>query len=62
MTNYQKAIKVRKFCESRGFCRSENQCPYFKHCYDSEILIGLPIDYNLKDIAKAITEEKWNII
>ena len=61
MTKYQKAIKVRKVCESREFCRSENQCPYFKHCSESEILIDLPIEYNLKDIVKAIKEEKWKI-
>ena len=61
MTIYQKAIKVKKVCENREFCRSENQCPYFRHCSESEILIDLPIDYNLKDIAKAIKEEKWKI-
>ena len=61
MTKYQKAIKVRKVCENREFCRGQNQCPYFKHCSVSEILFDLPIDYNLKDIAKAIQEEKWTI-
>ena len=61
MTIYQNAIKVRKVCENREFSRGENQCPYFKHCTESELLIDLPMDYNLIDIAKAIKEEKWNV-
>ena len=61
MTIYQKAIKLRKVCENRECCRGENQCPYFKHCNVTELLINLPMDYSLIDIARAIHEEKWNV-
>ena len=35
MTNYQKAIKVRKECETHRECEN---CPYKKHCLISDIL------------------------
>ena len=56
MTNYQKAIKVRKDCETRGTCKN---CPYRKHCLKSNILFFDPILTDLKEIAKAIVIEKW---
>ena len=56
MTSYQKAIKVRKVCETRGTCKN---CPYRKHCLKSNIVFPDPISEDLKVITKAIVEEKW---
>ena len=61
MNIYQKAIKVRKVCKNRESYRGENQCTYFKHCNVTELLINLPLDYNLIDIARAIQIEKWKV-
>ena len=58
MTNYQKAIKVRKVCETQKVCAN---CPYKEHCSKSNILFFEPSMEDLKDIAKAIKEEKWNV-
>ena len=58
MTIYQKAIKVRKTCEEQKGCRN---CPYIKHCVKSNILFFEPTIEDIKDIAKAIKEEKWNV-
>ena len=56
MTIYQKAIKVRKICEIRKRC---DDCIYSSKCYNSHILLFSPADEDIKDIAKAIKEEKW---
>ena len=58
MTIYQKAIKVRKTCEAQKGCRN---CPYIKHCIKSNVLIFEPTIEDIKDIAKAIVTEKWNV-
>ena len=58
MTNYQKAIKVRKDCETRSTCKN---CPYRKHCLKSNIVFPDPILDNLKNITIAIVKEKWNV-
>ena len=58
MTNYQKAIKVRKECENHRVCEN---CPYKKHCLISDILFFEPSKEDLKDITKAIVIEKWNV-
>ena len=58
MTIYQKAIKVRKVCETRGTCKN---CPYREHCLKSNIIFPDPISEDLKEIAKAIVIEKWNV-
>lgn len=58
MTNYQKAIKVRKICESRQTCIG---CIYRSKCAKTCILLFTPADEDLKDIAKAIVKEKWNV-
>ena len=62
MTNYQKAIKVRKVCETRENCSTNDSiCPYKEHCLKSKIIIFEPIFLKLKVITKAIVEEKWNV-
>ena len=58
MTNYQKAIKVRKECETQKVC---GNCPYREHCLKSNILFFEPNAEDLKEIAKAIVIEKWNV-
>ena len=58
MTIYQKAIKVRKYCEERIGC---DGCIYRDKCRNSKKLIYAPIDEKLKDIAQAIQSEKWKV-
>ena len=58
MTIYQKAIKVRKECETHRECEN---CPYKKHCLISDILFFEPSMENIEDVAKAIVKEKWNV-
>ena len=56
MTIYQKAIKVRKECESQKVCEN---CPYNEDCLKSNIIFLIPSTSNIKEITKAIVEEKW---
>ena len=56
MTIYQKAIKVRKTCEVQKDCRV---CPYYGKCKTCTLFICTPVDEDIKDIARAIKEEKW---
>ena len=58
MTIYQKAIKVRKECETQRVC---GKCSYNNHCFKSNILFFEPTIEDIKDIARAIKEEKWNV-
>ena len=58
MTNYQKAIKVRKVCETQTVC---DNCQYKEHCLKSNIVIREPSFEELKEIARAIVLEKWNV-
>ena len=58
MTNYQKAIKVRKTCEVQKDCRV---CPYYKECTTSLYLLFSPVEENIEVVAKAIKVEKWNV-
>ena len=58
MNVYQKAVKVRKECETHRECEN---CPYKKHCLISDILFFEPSLEDLKEIAKAIKEEKWDV-
>ena len=58
MTIYQKAIKVRKTCEAQKYC---SECPYYGKCKTSTLFIFTPVDEDIKDIAKAIVTEKWNV-
>ena len=58
MTIYQKAIKVRKECETQKEC---GNCSYNEDCIKSNIIFLIPSTSNIKEIAKAIVIEKWNI-
>ena len=58
MNNYQKAIKVRKECENQKSCYG---CDYNSKCINSDILWFSPTCEEIKLIAKAIKEEKWNV-
>ena len=58
MTIYQKAIKVRKECESQKACEN---CSYKEQCLKSNILFFDPSMEDLKVITKAIVIEKWNV-
>ena len=58
MTIYQKAIKLRKYCENMITC---DGCIYRDNCRYSKKLIYAPADEKLKDIAEAIQIEKWKI-
>ena len=58
MTIYQKAIKVRKVCESRITCEG---CIYVDKCKNTRYLLFSPVDEDIKDVAKAIKEEKWKV-
>ena len=58
MTIYEKAIKVKKICESRELCKG---CLYFDKCNNSEIVYDEPMFTNIDLLAKAIREEKWNV-
>ena len=56
MTNYQKAIKVRKTCDVQKDCR---ECPYYGKCKTTNFFFFSPVEENIEDVAKAIKEEKW---
>ena len=58
MTIYQKAIKVKKYCEKRTGC---DGCIYRDKCSKSKKLLFAPVDEKLKDIAEAIHAEKWKV-
>ena len=58
MTIYQKAIKVRKTCDSRSTCKG---CIYADKCINTHMLLFPPSDEKIKDIAEAIQKEKWKV-
>ena len=58
MTIYQKAIKVRKICDSRTNCEG---CIYADKCKNTRYLLSPLSDENIKDIAEAIHIEKWKV-
>ena len=58
MTIYQKAIKVRKVCETKEAC---NTCIYYNNCKKYFSFIFTPLDVNIKDLANVINEEKWKV-
>ena len=62
MNNYQKAIKVRKVCETQPYCYSDGyNCPYKDYCLNSNIVFISPTFQDLKVVAKAIKEENWKV-
>ena len=60
MTNYQKAIKLRKVCENIAICKGDNICQYFDKCKVSE-LEKSPCFERIETLAVIIKKEKWNI-
>ena len=58
MTIYQKAIKVRKVCETQNVCE---KCKYYNNCKKWFYLRFTPLDVTIKDLSKVIKEEKWNV-
>ena len=58
MNIYQKAIEVKNECKSRKKC---DECKYTNYCLKTEILFYCPSYEDIKLIAKAIKEEKWEI-
>lgn len=58
MTIYQKAIEVRKVCETKSKCED---CKYYDSCKKWFYLRFTPLDVNIKDLAEVIKEEKWNV-
>ena len=58
MTIYQKAIKVRKECETHFLC---TECSYKEQCLNSNIVLLEPRLSEIKEIVKAIVLEKWNV-
>lgn len=68
MNNYQKAIKVKKVCESvknnsTGFYRNcfGLTCPYKEYCINSDILLFSPENQSTEKVARAIKEENWKV-
>lgn len=57
MTIYQKAIRIRKTCESKDTCMT---CKYHEKCIKSR-LIFMPRDESLKELAFIIEKEEWNV-
>ena len=58
MTNYQKAIKVRKVCETHSACKD---CKYYNYCKKCFHLRFTPLDITIDDLSEVIKEEKWNV-
>ena len=57
MTIYQKAIKLRKHCESRITCEG---CNYMNMCKYSSFFFK-PVDKDIETVARAIKREKWKV-
>ena len=58
MTKYQKAIKVRKICETQSVCE---RCKYYDYCKNHFYLRFTPLDVKIEHLSQVIDEEKWKI-
>ena len=58
MTNYQKAIIVRKECEKQSTCEN---CKYYNNCKKWFYLRFTPLDVKINDLSEIIKKEKWNV-
>ena len=58
MTNYQKAIKVRKVCETQSICE---RCKYYDYCKNHFYIRFTPLDVKIEHLSQVIDEEKWNV-
>ena len=56
MTIYQKAIKVRKVCETHSVCK---ECKYYNNCKKWCYLRYTPLDVTIKELSEVIKKEKW---
>ena len=56
MTIYQKAIKVRKVCETQSVCEN---CQYYIKCKKWFHLRFTPLDVTINDLSEVIKKEKW---
>ena len=56
MTIYQKAIKVRKVCETQSVCEN---CKYYNNCKKWFYLRFTPLDVTINDLSEVIKKEKW---
>ena len=61
MTIYQKAIKVKKICESLKECTGEKECPYFNQCTIKKLKRFIPEKLKIETLAEAIQKEKWKV-
>ena len=58
MTIYQKAIIVRKECETQRICEN---CKFYNNCKKWFYLRFTPLDVSIKELSELIKEEKWNV-
>ena len=58
MTIYQKAIKVRKVCETQSVCEN---CKYYNNCKKCFHLRFTPLDVTINDLSEVIKKDKWNV-
>ena len=58
MTIYQKAIKLRKYCETQSTCK---KCKYYDKCKKWFYSHFTPLDVTIKDLSEVIKNEKWDI-
>ena len=58
MTKYQKAIKVRKVCETQSTCE---KCKYYDYCKNHFYIRFTPLDVKIEHLSEVIDEEKWNV-
>ena len=58
MTIYQKAIKIRKTCQSKITCEG---CNYFSNCKNTNMFFYSPAEESIEKISKIIKKEKWNV-
>ena len=58
MTIYQKAIKVRKVCESQRVCKN---CQYYNKCKKCIYHRFTLLNVTIKDLSEVIKKEKWKV-
>ena len=58
MTKYQKAIKVRKICETQSVCE---RCKYSDYRKNHSYIRFTPLDVKIEHLSEVIDEEKWNV-
>ena len=56
MTSYEKALKVRKVCETQSVCEN---CQYYIKCKKCFYLRFSPLYVTIKDLTEIIKKEKW---